>query len=93
VTGIGAIPMGIIDKKWIKLTCTKCANAEVQSVSQKGSSYSADEWGSIDHFQSFNVKSIDRGMMDPEVVEAQCKKCGGLAEIDEQFGFNKPENY
>lgn len=65
--------MGITDRTWAKLTCSKCGKTETREALEKGSAYGAS-WGDFDAFTMFNV-SVKREIYGPEVASATCKTC------------------
>lgn len=79
--------MGFRDKVTVTLTC-KCGNSA--SVSAKDTAYGTapDEWDELPIPTSFKVVPLKRTSISttPDFESAICRKCGGKANIDSQFG-------
>jgi hypothetical protein len=74
--------MGVIDRTTHNVT-RSCGASESQSLVQYGSVYGAGEWQSGKPFAAFDVRwGAGHPGSGPEILEAQCKACGGNAEIN-----------
>lgn len=69
--------MGVIDRLWIKVTCTECGSSETSSARDTGSNWSGSHWGNIGKFEQFQVVATGGGKDESKIISAKCKACGG----------------
>jgi hypothetical protein len=72
--------VGIIDKTAYRLTCSQCGAAETANVLDKGSNWSGSHWQSGANFEQFETTWSGGGSTEPELISANCKRCGVAAQ-------------
>jgi len=77
--------MGTIDSTIHTLECQHCGIKESRRILDKGSQWSGSHWQSRADFESFQTSWAGGAAVEPELVSATCRACGGS--VSHSYGF------